>query len=85
MSKLSIPTIENLPGFDRVEVLGIADGRVKFRLVGSSSDFGAQAGEHFVSHAVAACLDGASGHLYRTEVTRVVGAADCYVTSDTPR
>ena len=84
-SALSIPTIERLPGFSRIDELTVSGGRMTFRVIGSTAEFGADAADKFATLGLAASLGEHVGQLYEVEINRIVGTVYCTVSCSLPR
>lgn len=83
MLNLSIPTIEALPGFDRIEVISVDGGTMRFRALGTTPAFGAAATDAFIAKGLHAKLEGHDGHIVPMKVEHVAGSACCTITSNT--
>ncbi|MDT8992804.1 hypothetical protein RQP54_18165 [Curvibacter sp. APW13] len=85
MTRLSIPSIEALPGFEKIDDIAVDGGRLKFRIVGKSPTFGSAAANKFVELGLVAIVDGRESHLYRPDVSHHTDGYHCTVACDMPR
>lgn len=84
MNRLTIPGVEALDDFDRIQIISETVHTLKFIVLGKTVAFGAAANDFFANNVPLACFDGKDCHLYRCNRDWIVGSNQITIECDRP-